>query len=491
MVRVLTDSDVEILVDGVCEVLEKQGFCCENHDILHAFQQAGAQVDLDQQVARFPDPLIREFAESVRAEDKSTWCDQLSPDNREIIYSGYHPYAPNEEFRAPRLPYMFHNLSTYYYDDDTRTRRLGNHDDFINLVKLGDVLHPDDGVGHILNLAGDTPAPIEPLEAALVLLEHANKPRGVYVHDIRQIEYLEEIEEIFEITDPHWHWMANICPSSPLKLDRLAAERYVHMLKTGIHPAKLAAMPVAGVNMPVTSAGSIVIIAAEFMVLWFAARLLQSKKIPLTGMPILGTMDLATADVSFTAFDAAIRRFAICDFIRSWAGVQLAPGPGEWTPTKEPGMYCTLEKAYFAMMAAAFTGVHPEVGVGHIDAGLSISPVQFLLDTEFTDSLKQLEKPSITREDLGLDAILDVGFGLREDHMTTDHTINHMRSAVWMPECWRRTSWSPETEADLLKQTRRKVKELQSQYEKPTGRDDQLAAARRVIDRAKCELIQN
>ena len=488
MFTILSDRDVEVLTKGVCTVLERQGFHCENRDLLNAYEQAGASVDRDAHVAKFPRPVIMDFAESLRGEEKSGWQAWLRGEDKELFYSGYHPYEPSSEFKAPLLPTMFHSLSTYYYDDGTTETRLGNRDDFISLIQLGDVLHPAKGVGHVLNMSADSDAPVEPLESALLLLEHSNNPRGVYVMDIRQIPYLEEIEAIFGIEDPYWHWMANICPSSPLKLDRLAAQRYVYMLKKGIYPAKLAAMPVAGVNMPVTTAGTIVVIAAEFVALWLAARVLQTKKIPLTGMPVLGTLDLSSGDVSFTAFDAAIRRLAVCEFIRKWTGVQLAPGPGEWTPTKGPGSYCTLEKAYFGMICAAFTGHHPEIGIGHIDAGLTISPVQLLLDWEFSKGLRVLEKPTIGEAELGLDAIQGVGFGFGEDFLTSDHTIAHMRRAVWMPECSGRGGWSTESEAKLLQRTLDKVRSLTAQYSKPETDPGKLAAARAVVERARQDL---
>ena len=488
MNSILSAADVDILSDAVCEVLSDQGFKCENKTILQAYEAAGADVDFEAQVARFPQQVMQDFAESLRNEDKDGWRDWLQGEDRELQYSGFHPYTAEPTFNAPKLPYMFHNLSTYFYDDDTGERRLGNRDDFITLIKLGDTLHPEQGMGHALNLVADTATVVEPLEAALVLLEFSHNPRGVYVMDVRQIPYLEEIEAIFGIDDPQWHWMANICPTSPLKLDRSAAERYVHMLEMGIYPAKLAAMPVSGVNMPITTGGTIVIIAAEFMALWFAARALQPKKIPLTGMPILGTMDLSNGNVSFTAFDAAIRRLSICDFIRQWTGVQLAPGPGEWTPTKQPSMYCTLEKAYFAMIAAAFTGHHPEIGVGHIDSGLTISPVQLLLDYEYTQGLRFLEKPVILREDLGLEGIFEVGFGYNDNYLVTDNTIEHMRAATWMPQNFIRDGWSPEADAAARARAAVKVSDLVSEYEKPEGLEDQLAAARAVVDRAKEEL---
>jgi trimethylamine:corrinoid methyltransferase-like protein len=490
MLRVLTAREVELLAAGVCRVLATQGFQCDHPIVLDAFAQAGASVDREHHLARIPEAVSRRFAEGLAAEDKSGWQRQLHSEDRQAIYSGFQPYRSAGRFVPPRPPCMFHNLSTYFHDDDTGALRPGCRADFITLIRLGDTLHPEQGMGHALNLADGVPAAVEPLEAALVLLEHSRHPRGVYVMDMRQVPYLEEIEAIFGITDPYWHWLANICPTSPLKLDRLAAERYVHMLRSGLYPAKLAAMPVSGVNLPITTGGTIVVVAAEFLALWLVARVLQPKKIPLTGMPILGTLDLACGSVSFTAFDAAIRRFAVCDFVRQWTGVRLAPGPGEWTPTKTPGTFCTLEKAYFAMMAAAFTGCHPEIGVGHLDSGLTISPVQLLLDHEYTQALRFLQVPPLHEKDLGLDAIAEVGLGLDRDFLTTDHTLGAMRQATWMPQCWNRNGWSAQAEAELLNRTRGRVRELIAQYRQPEVDPDKLAAARAVVERARRQLCR-
>ena len=488
MFQILNQNDIDILSESVLELLQKVGFRCENKIILKAYEDAGAEVNYETETAKFPKKLINDFIDGVRSEDKSAWQDILLKENAETIYSGFHPYNNLEYFKAPATPYMFHNLSSYYYDDETKERRTGNKADFIKLIKLGDALHPEKGVGHALNLM-DTVAEVEPIEAALVELEYSKNPRGVYVHDVRQIPYLEEIEDIFGIKDPYWHWMANICCNSPLKLDRTVCERIIYMSQSGIYPAKLAAMPVAGINMPVTVAGSVVIVASEFVAVWLAMRILARKKIPLTGMPIQGTMDMKSGNVSFTAFDAVISRFTVCDFIRKWTGVRLAPGPGEWVPTKEPGLYCTLEKAYFAMTAAAFTGYHPEIGVGHIDSGLTISPVQLLLDIEHTKSLKFLENPPITQKLVGLKDIIGIGFGLSENFSACDHTIENMFSSSWIPDLISRNGWSPEIEKSSVEKAKKKVKELIENYKKPETNEDKIKQAEEVLARAKRELI--
>jgi len=489
MFQILNDIDVEKLGQAVLKVLESQGFYCENDAILNAWGQAGAVIDKEQRVAKFPKQIMADFIEQLRKEDKSGWEQQLSSEHKQIIYSGFHPYSPDVSFKACEQSYMFHNLGTVYYDDYTGERRNGNKQDFIELIKIGDGIHPDKGMGHALNLS-DMPIEIEPLEAAITLLEYSNNPRGVYVHDVCQIPYLQEIEQIFEIRDPYWHWMANICPNSPLKIDKVVSERFLYMVKSGIYPCKLAAMPVAGVNVPVTVAGMTIIIAAEFIALWFAARLLQGKKIPLVGLPVLGTMDIKTGAVSFSGFDVAIRRFTVCEFLRKWADIQLAPGPGEWAPTKEPGMYCTLEKAYFAMMAAAFTGHHPEIGIGHIDSGLAMSGVQFLLDYEFTNGLKQLEFRSVTDEQLCLDGIFDIGFGFKKNFMEDNYALAHLRSDLWMPQIFCRNGWSEQNEKEVRANALKKIDELKKSYVKPAGREDKLAKARQVVERAKKALCK-
>jgi trimethylamine:corrinoid methyltransferase-like protein len=348
------------------------------------------------------------------------------------------------------------------------------------------MLHPEDGSGHSLNLTEVVPA-LEPLEAALCQLEYSHRPRGVYVLDVRQIEYLLEIEAIFGISDPHWHWLANICPNSPLKLDRTVAERFLFMVKSGLYPAKLAAMPVSGVNMPVTTGGGTVIIAAEFVALWLAARAL-APRIPLTGLVVSGTMDMRRGDISFGAYDALRCRLASAEFIRAWTSVAVSPSLGEWTPATRTGMFAALEKANVAMAVAAFTGYHPEIGLGHLDSGLTLSPVQFLIERELTASLRFLEHRPVDEASLGLESIAAVGFGFERNFIEEEHTIAHLRQESWVPEFFGRNGWTPEEDQIIREKALGRFKELVAAHRTPSGRGEQLAAARAVVERARRDL---
>jgi trimethylamine:corrinoid methyltransferase-like protein len=490
MFKLLRDQDVEVLRRGVLQVLERVGFHVENREILRALKSAGAVVDFDRQCALFPQAMTEAFVAAVRAEDKRQWSTKIAAmgENAKTALSGWVPYEAEPELRAPYPPHLFHQLATFYYDDATQEKRKGNREDYIRLIRFGDMLHPADGSGHSLNLT-EVPSAVEPLEAALCQLEYSHRPRGVYVHDVRQIDYLLEIEAIFGIDDPHWHWLANICPNSPLKLDQVVSERFLYMIKSGLYPAKLAAMPVSGVNMPVTTGGGTVIVAAEFLALWMAARAI-APGVPLTGLIVSGTMDMHGGQVSFGAYDALRCRLASAEFMRAWTGIAVSPSIGEWSPASQTGMFAALEKANIAMTVAAFTGYHPEIGLGHLDSGLTLSPVQFLIERELTASLRFLEYRPIDEASLGLESIAAVGFGFERNYIEEEHTISRLRQESWMPEFYGRNGWTPADDQVVKERALGKFKELVAAHQTPAGRQDQLAAARAVVARAQRELCE-
>jgi trimethylamine--corrinoid protein Co-methyltransferase len=195
--------------------------------------------------------------------------------------------------------------------------------------------------------------------------------------------------------------------------------------------------------------------------------------------------------VSYSAPDAMLRAFALSEFLGRWCGQPVPVGGGEYSAAKVPGLYAALEKAYKAMTIAAFTGIHPPVGDGMVDNGKTVSPVQVLLDTEMSIGLESLGQPvEVTPETIGLDAILEVGFGLRTNHLLTEHTLHHYRNSLWCPQLMDRAGWNGFAgEKALLEKAQRRVRDLVAQYRKPEPDPDQMARLRRVVDRARRDLL--
>ncbi|MGQ9554101.1 MAG: trimethylamine methyltransferase family protein [Anaerolineae bacterium] len=466
----LGQADVAPLAEAVLTVLDKVGMTCENADILAALRGAGARVDRDAGSITFPRRMVQGFVEQLRQESQQG-------------------EGGDGRFRAPAIPGLLHQLAIYTYDWERREKRLGNVADFIELTKLADVLHPEHGAGHCL-LLSDVAAPVEPLEVALLLFEYAHKPAGVVVADVRQIGYVREIEGIAGIVNPYWHWLTNVSFATPLRLAREAAALFVYLVRSGDYPAKVYNFGVSGASMPVTAAGSIVLAAAEILALWMAARALNPD-IGIGGNTLVqvGSIDMRGRGVSWWAFDGMMRSLAACQFLREWTGVAVSPGGGEYTPSSFPGTYVALEKAYRAMVIAAFTGYHPGIGHGHLEAGLTFSPVQLLLDRDMTAALRHLESPAIDQESIGLQTILEVGHGEQGTYMEAEHTLRHFRAALWQPQFLSRSGWrGSQGEEKVLRKAQDRVNELLSQYRKPEYDPGKLQKMRDVVERARAAL---
>jgi len=465
----LRDEDVELLSDSVFTVLEKVGLICQNREILKALEAKGARVDYSCNVATFPRNIQEDFIEQLRKEE----CGKKK--------------KSTERFQSPELPFLGTQVAQFFYDYKKKERRPGNEKDFINLIKLGDVLHPEIGVGHSLLLT-DVPPILEPLKAAMLLAEYAHKPRPAFAWNVKQVDYLEEMGRILGLDN--WFTWGAICFAHPLRFDKDVADKFVRRVKSG-YPTGPSVMPVAGVTTPVTAAGFIVVTSAEILAAWMAARALNPK-ITLYGAIYGGTIDMRTGETSYCAFDAMLYAFATAEFIRRWCGMRVPVGGGEYCSAKKPGLYAALEKAYKAMIIAAFTGHHPGVGEGMIDNGKTISPVQLLLERDLGIGLQFLgSSVEVTPETISLETILDVGHGLRKNYLQTRHTLRHYRESLWIPELIDRSGWNGfDKEKEILDKTQRKVDELISMYEKPEVDQDKLDKLRQIYQKAKKELLR-
>jgi len=466
--HLLTDSDVAPLAQGVFTVLDKVGILCQNGEMLQALAAAGARVDFDSHRVTFPKKMQEEYVEQFRGE---------APPQRDDGHRG---------FGDPGLPRIGTQVAQFFYDDETRERRSGNKRDFMALTKLGNVLHPDAGVGHSLLLT-DVPPLLEPLEAAMLLAEYAQRPGPAFAWNVRQVDYLVEMGEILGIRN--WFTLGAICISHPLRFDEDVAARFVLRARSS-GATGLTAMPVAGMTTPVTLEGFVVVSSAEHLAAWIAARALNPG-VPLGGSMWGGAVDMKTGAVSYCAFDAMLYSFATVEFLRRWCGIEVPVGGGEYCDAKEPGLYAALEKAYKAMTVAAFTGRHPGIGSGMLENGKTLSPVQLLLERDLASGVRHHSRSVDADPDLvGLDTIVDVGLGVVKRHLESQHALRHFRQSLWLPELIDRSGWrGPEHEAQLLAKARARVGELVAAYRRPEVDPDKLARMRAVIERARNELL--
>ena len=463
----MTDADVEPLADGVYRVLEDIGVAFQSETILQAIQTIGARVDYATERATFPRALVEEFVVGLR---------------RETVSDTVNPFP---HFAAPGLGGFGTQIAQFYYDDESQEARQGNSRDLITLIKLGDALHGEGGVGHSLLLT-DVPPLVEPLEAALLLAEYAREPQAAFAWNVDQIDYLVEMGEILGVKD--WYNWGAICIAHPLRFDRDIARKFARRAQEGISTG-ITAMPVAGATTPVTVEGFTVVSSAEHLAAWLAARAINPG-VGLSGSIWAGTVDMKTGTVSYCAPDAMFYGFANAEFLRRWTGMRVYVGGGEYSAAKVPGLYTALEKAYKSLLIGAFQGAPPSIGEGLLDDGKALSPAELLIERDLSSGVGNLARTvSATEANIALDTILEVGHGPKTSYLMADHTLRNYRQNLWLPEFIDRSGWKgAASDEAMVAKARQKTRELLAEYRKPEGREDQLAAMRAVVERARTEL---
>ena len=470
--RMLGDSAVERLGEAAAEVLERVGILCQSEELCRELRSSGAIVDEPGGRVRFPARMTLDFARALREEAARS-------------------AGPDGKLEPPPMPRLETQVAQFYLDPASGERLSGSRSSLRELARLGESLHPDDGVGHSLILC-DVPPILEPLEAALVLAEHASKPGAPFAWDVRQIDYLREMGEILGM--PGWASWGAICIAHPLRFDRAVAEKLVRRVREGVSTG-ITAMPVAGVSTPVTLEGFVAVAAAEHLAAWMACRAVNPS-VGLSGSMWGGSVDPATGLVSYSRFDAMRYSFACVELLERWCGVRIPVGGGEYCDARAPGLYAALEKAYKAMTIAAFTGQHPGVGEGMLETGKTISPIQLLLDREYGSGVAHLwrEAGEATADAIGLEAVLEVGLPDASSgagsFLDREHTIRHFRSSLWRWDLADPAGWSGmDSEARALERARHQLHAAAARPGSPPERGRELEAMRRVLARARAALL--
>ena len=469
--ELFSDDELDQLAAATLEVLERSGLMYQSERVLAALEAAGALVDRAQQRARLP----RRLLEALLA---SRPRPRTAP-------------APRRTADLP-LPGIGLQVAQFYYDHERQQRRPGNREDLVQMIRLGDALEDGQPVSQVLILREEPPL-VEPLEALALLLEHSSRPGDTYPYCAAQFPYLEEIGAIWA-GDARRFLGGGIFMVSPLRMGERAAE-YVAAMTSRELPVGVGTMPVSGVSAPVTTAGAIVVGAADILGGWAAAWAL-APELPLSGSICSGSVDMATGTVSFSSPESMLQDIGCAELFRRrfGGGVGIAGG-ADYTSAKFPGYQAGFEKAFEAMAIAAYTGGRPRLGAGLLDSGKTFSPLQLLIDREFQGMLNRFAAGApVDGEQLAAQVIADIGSGLSKSHLESEHTLRHFRQALWFPRLLDRRPWDEageETEPDrkLLVRAQQQYQERLARYRPPPVDRDRLERVRQVVARARKELL--
>jgi len=232
-------------------------------------------------------------------------------------------------------------------------------------------------------------------------------------------------------------------------------------------PVTIFSMAMGGGTAPITLAGELVIINAEFLA---GLTLLQALNphCPVIYGSVASVMDLKTGLLPLGAPERPVLQVGVVNLARYYSVPNGMTSVGH-TDAKMPGTQAGFEKVLTAL-PVVLAGANLIFGAGAIDSANTYSYEQLIIDDEIWGSLLKVAQGfDVTEETLAVDLIKKVGVG---NHFLGErHTVKHVNE-YWYPRLYARTKksenrWNTEIlgEKDLAVAARSKAKEILANHQ--------------------------
>ena len=424
-IEILDDRDLEQLHQATLEVLSTVGCRLPHRRVLEVMRRAGAEVDEATATVRLPPELveraIRETATFKPGEGKEPMRPAL--------------------VRGERLR-LGMSTQANVVDYGATSRRQGTTEDVLkgivicnelpHIARCMPVVTPADVPGHIGDLYGYTLCTL-----------YSKKPYGVYVLSPETARLIVRIHDIVAGAAPgdaparaaHGSQVNYLLePNGSLSYDEYSLEMALIFGQAG-HRIHLGPMAMAGLDAPVTLAGTLVIQNADNLIGVVLCYLLG---LPGSWSGSAHTMDMRSALCSFGSPNQVLLGLAAVQ-LGHWYGFDVQVNSA-LTDACLPDFQAGFEKGMSAIVAL-LSGANGIGAQGLVGADQGASLEQLIIDDEWASAVAHILELGfeVNDEALALDTIRRVGIG--GNYLTEQHTVRHMRETYWPATLFNQKSW--------------------------------------------------
>lgn len=407
---VLSEQEIERLLDTSYRILEEIGFRFEWEAALKLLGSRGCKVDAQTQTAWIPRKLTLEAIENMA------------------------PLARPQDY--PKMfwaPWIGMNI----LDHETRKRRHGVLSDCRNVINL---------VNHLENISvastgvvpQDVPIEISDLYMAELLFKYSEKIFTTWTFTVDSAHDL--VEMALAVTGGTQELKSSRIinylaePVSPLKLSRHSLE-IMKIYGELDQPINMGPMVQVGTTGPATLAGAVALQMAENLAGLVYLYCLGSKSPMALGGP-MQTSDMRTGRCLYAAPELSLIHLALVSCAH-YLGYMSGCTSGlcdsncmDFQNGWERGMSCVLLWA----AGSESIGMRGEMGGGE-----AFSMESLAVENEMGGMLRRISDGIIVNDDtLALDVIEKVGIG--GNYLGEKHTVDHVRD-FWQPEIFRRDTY--------------------------------------------------
>jgi trimethylamine:corrinoid methyltransferase-like protein len=416
----LTGDQAAILRDRVFALLGENGVRLDHPVVLDALAAAGARVNAQTKHVRLPRDLLEKAIESAP---------------REFVLAGREAAL---DVALPRPDGTFHLRSgtgaPYYLDPTSGEKRGVTLPDVARWARLLDALEGIDFVA--FPSPSDVPTASADIHALRCMLGNTSKHVMVQPYSRESIEYLLELGTVAAGGESDLRERPRLsfitCALTPLDFKFMDLEVMLQACPRGV-PVHACSLPGAGATSPITMPGTVILAAAEILVMLTVAQTIQPGA-PVVGTPLIFAGDMATGASLQSSAEAIQGKAAAVEFVKSgfdipthtygWGG----DGPAVDAQSGIEG----------ALLATTVSSVGADVlgGAGQLEVATTLSPVQLVIDEEVGRMLRRIAGGFELNEDtMAWEVLSKAEPGMH--FLTQDHTVRHCRE-MFAPACFTR-----------------------------------------------------
>lgn len=411
----LSEDDIAYVHQASLEVLAETGLQVRNEKARRRFAEHGATVDHETEMVYIPSDVIEKYRKmappTITLRGRDPACDVTFPRKLPVIATAS---------SAPDI-----------VDPVTGITRRATSDDIARIAHLVNAL-PGFDMFSISTLADDAPKDQFSLTRFYAALKNCVKPVRTSVYDIREAKQVIRLGEIIAGSkEAFWeHPFINFgyCAAvSPLTLDYDSTETMMYFAENGITAYGTIA-PMGGLSTPLSLAGMLVIMNAEWLAVCTLAQMSKVGTAQIYNfLPVFA--DMRDGAYAPGAIEIGMMNSAVCQMARFYnvpAGGYLG-----LTNSKVADAQSGFEKGMSPLMGA-LSGANFIVMGGLQDALMSFDFGQAAIDNEIALMVKKVRGGfGFSKESASLQEIKDTGpAGMFADNPAT---FDRMMTANFMP----------------------------------------------------------
>jgi trimethylamine--corrinoid protein Co-methyltransferase len=403
----------QIIAEGF-ELLMDPGVRVHNAEAMDLLAGAGADVNVETQIARIPEAIVRRALETAPSE---FYLYDL--DGEPVVHYG-----------GDSVQFDPGSAAITVLDSQTQQQRPPLTADFVKFVKLVETLPQIDAQSTAM-ICTDVPEEVGDLYRLYLALNYMRKP--IITGAFRKDTWWTMKKMLAAVAGGEAALAAkpiavfDVCPSPPLLWSDLTCQNMIDCARYGI-PSELVSMPLAGATAPVTLAAAVVQHTAECMSGVTICQLAQEgAPIVWGGSPAAFDMREGTppmGDVGTWLIDCAYTQVgkALDMPTHTYLGMSDA---------KVVDAQCGLESAGGTIMAA-LAGVNMVSGAGMMDFESCQSYEKLVIDAEIIGMTKRLIA-GIEARDEPIALTLMRKLGHRADYLAQTHTLKWFNKELYIP----------------------------------------------------------